>query len=299
MQAKLMQRLHLDHQRMAKILVATEQLAKDMRRAEMRSSLDKLLCVLEYINEYPEQIHHPFEDKLFAHLLACDITPEEREQVEANAARHKEMESQSSALLQGLMRPVKTQKVTELRASLKEFVEVQREHMRFEESTVFPMAERYLPESVWEALDSDYDSRTDPLFDANEARFEAIFGYVVDQPYGTVDEPAPVTAAPRTAEEAVTEASQEMVNEAGLMFEAADKLAAVGWKHMRVMFEDWQESMAKVGSTPPPMLAMDHFARRATHTVQHFMEGAEIWQAEAERLQRQREAASAAVSGRD
>ena len=90
-EAKLMQRLHLDHQRMAQVLAAIEQLARDMRRAQLRPYLDKLLCVLEYVNEYPETIHHPFEDQLFAQLLACNITPEEREQVEGNAARHEEM----------------------------------------------------------------------------------------------------------------------------------------------------------------------------------------------------------------
>ena len=156
MQAKLMQRLHLDHGRMAKVLTATEQLAKDMRRAELRPYLDKLLCVLEYVNEYPEKIHHPFEDKLFEHLLACNITPEERQQVVDNAARHQEMAAQSAALLESISRPLKAQKLTELRAALSDFVNVQREHMRFEESTVFPMAERYLDASVWEALDTDY-----------------------------------------------------------------------------------------------------------------------------------------------
>ena len=286
MTAKILNRLHTDHQRIAKVLHAIEELAADTREHALDEDVDKLICLVEYVAEYPDQIHHPFEDEVFALLLQQDLTAQERTDVDNNVAQHTQLKERTDALMNNLLVPASKQDAPALRQTLAEFIKLQREHIAFEESAVFPLAQLKLDKAQWQALDESYVAGTDPLFDANEERFEAIFNYVVDAPYGEVSghaEKPTIMAPPQEKDTAPIAAARAYAGGVGLASEAIEKLGQIQSNHFTSLMADCQESVRQLATSPPPMVLADHLRRRTTHNYDIAMEMLQIFSAEAER----------------
>lgn len=176
--AGVLERLHDDHRHLAKVLDALEALADGAAPPPER--LDLLRSALEYVAAYPDAVHHPLEDRLFEHLLGADLSAAEREDVNENAARHGDLIAATNRLRSDLqaLRGAGDEAWEGLRSEIRDFVGAQREHMRFEERRVFPLAERKLPARALRELGQDDICRQDPLFDAQIEHFTALYDYV-------------------------------------------------------------------------------------------------------------------------
>jgi nucleotide-binding universal stress UspA family protein len=127
-----------------------------------------LHAMLYYIEQFPERLHHPKEDAwLFAKLRQrtseCDaLIGELEQQHRAGAARVVEMRR----CLQGGDMPA-------FAAHLRDFAQLQREHMRAEETLVLPAASRHLRSEDWREIAQAFGTNGDPRFGTGES-FQAL-----------------------------------------------------------------------------------------------------------------------------
>ncbi len=171
--SKIVERLITDHQRMYNVLNALESAARESRDGEV-SAQDRLFCMVDYLAEYAHDIHHPTEDLAFEELLEKISDPEARSAIEATREQHKTLE----VLTHELLRLVEDEACDELVERLHEYRELQNRHMVFEESRVFPALEATLSADDWRELDHLYEKLHDPLFDAEDKRFAALYQHL-------------------------------------------------------------------------------------------------------------------------
>ena len=108
--------------------------------------------ILEYIQEYPEQVHHPLEDRIFSLVLE---RVDETELIQQMIAEHKELELKTRKLRESL-KLLEGQALSRdaLIEQLSEFLIKQRQHMYIEEKKVHPLIESNLTQDEWEQVQS-------------------------------------------------------------------------------------------------------------------------------------------------
>lgn len=175
-QRSIAERLRTDHYHLHRILIVLDDLAECSPNLS-RSQREVLVAAIDYLAEYPDCVHHPLEDRVFARLLNAEISAEERERVETNAARHVELTA-ATMQLQGDLRSLNggaTDAPQQLGRDLGEYIEAQRRHMTFEERFVFPLAERILDPADWRQIQDEEAAAEDPLFEGRLARYAKLY----------------------------------------------------------------------------------------------------------------------------
>ncbi len=177
--AGVIARLRRDHRRLEQVLERLQALieASDPMPVE---HLDVLLSGIRYIAQYPDAIHHPLEDRLFAHLLNAPLSDAERTAVQTNAAGHQQIMAATRRLLADVeaVRHEAAPPAATLRDSLRDFIDLQRRHMAFEENTIFPLAEARLTAAAVRDIAAAEARDHDPLFDQRDEYFSALYDYV-------------------------------------------------------------------------------------------------------------------------
>ena len=168
----MIDRLLLDHERLHNVLKELARAASDANSGET-SAEDRLVCMVDYLLEYPHRIHHPTEDLVFRRVLGKNLTTAQSEVITQNAAQHRQLEEESESLFAAV--DAASLDLEDVAARIERFCARQSQHMAHEESVVFPLAAELLDEHDWEALEAEYRTLHDPLFDAAESRFEALY----------------------------------------------------------------------------------------------------------------------------
>jgi hemerythrin-like domain-containing protein len=180
--------LKSEHRSISSVLHALKELARMAHDATARPRFQVLRSMLRYIDEYPEQLHHPKEDEyLFARLVAR--APEARPLVEELQAEHEEgarliRELERALLLFEEGWPVRAR---EFRKAVDAYAEFHWKHMRKEEQDLLPLAERYLLPEDWQAIDAAFAANRDPIAGLRERDFQKLFSRIVNlapQPVG-------------------------------------------------------------------------------------------------------------------
>jgi len=181
MQPALLNRLHQDHGRLARILEALESKAAQARSGVRGATLDTLATLVDYIAEYPDAVHHPLEDRVFAELLRKELTDQERRLVADNAGQHEQLTAATRRLVAAIesLLARSDDAGAALQADVDRYVEIQRQHMRHEEELVFPLALARFSDADWDRLAQDDAEAHDPLFDQRLSRFESLYEYAV------------------------------------------------------------------------------------------------------------------------
>lgn len=121
-------------------------------------------AMLYYIREYPEQVHHPKEDRyLFARLRArTDNFDDVLAELEA---QHAEGEARVRDLEHALTRyELKGESAfPELRARVQEYSEFYWKHRSLEEELILPAARRLLTKGDWTEIDAVFGVNRDPF----------------------------------------------------------------------------------------------------------------------------------------
>ena len=172
--------LKSEHRSIAAILHALQELARMAQDAQARPRFQVLRSMLRYIDEYPEKLHHPKEDRyLFARLL--ERAPAARLLVEDLKAEHE----QGAELVRELERtllffeegwPVGAR---EFQQAVEKYAEFHWKHMRKEEQELLPMAERFLTAEDWALIDAAFAANSDPIAGLYERDFEKLFARIV------------------------------------------------------------------------------------------------------------------------
>jgi hemerythrin-like domain-containing protein len=173
--AALLDELHADHRNFAKLLTLLSRQLR-MIREEGFVDMELLLDMVDYIESYPDLVHHPREDLIFTRYLErYDMA---RDAVLALMEQHVELKQLTAALrtaIEGVLHDAPIERDA-FAAQLETFIERQREHLNAEEAEVFPLLDRTLDAQDWQAISAKLNETSDPLFgDQLKQQYEGLY----------------------------------------------------------------------------------------------------------------------------
>jgi hemerythrin-like domain-containing protein len=173
--------LKSEHRSLSAVLHGLKELARMAQDATVRPDFRVFRAMLRYIDEYPEQLHHPKEDKfLFARLAmrskdARALIEDLKSEHEAGARLIRELER--TFLFFEEQWPAGAR---EFRAAVDEYAAFHWAHMRKEEEQLLPLAQRHLLLEDWEAINNAFSSNTDPVAEMQEHDFDTLFSRIAN-----------------------------------------------------------------------------------------------------------------------
>jgi hemerythrin-like domain-containing protein len=183
--------LKTEHRSISAVLHALKELARMAQDATVRPRFQVLRSILRYIDQYPEQLHHPKEDEhLFARLVAR--APQTRLLVEELQAEHEE----GARLIRELERALLFFEegwpagAREFQQQVERYAEFHWQHMRKEEHELLPLAERVLSADDWRAIDRAFAANEDPIAALDQRDYEKLFTRIANlapEPVGLGD----------------------------------------------------------------------------------------------------------------
>ena len=165
--------LRLEHGNMSRLLDWVED---QVRLLETGAAVNHGLLsqAMYYLQNYPDQCHHPKEDLVLEIMARRD--PEAAAAFSDLTMEHKKITNLTMRAAAALNRAgTDAAADLELREALRELTEQYRRHMEMEETVFFPRALEVLNHSDWASVDFELFDRDDPLFDhSQEQRFQIL-----------------------------------------------------------------------------------------------------------------------------
>lgn len=175
----LVQDILHEHRNLSQVLALFE---RELGAFEAGERFDAELwhLILDYLREFPAQVHHPKEDLIYRRLI--DRGGEDAAAVydlEAEHVRLKATLDRLAGLVEAVERDVELPRSLLVEAA-RDFLAFQRSHMVREEESFLPFAESHLEPEDWQAIAAQADKRADPLFDEKQAeRFADLRGAIL------------------------------------------------------------------------------------------------------------------------
>ena len=145
----MLNRLKVEHGQLLRKLNLLELQYLNMCRGKT-PDYSLMQSTIVYIQEYPEQIHHPLEDMIYSILLE---RADDAEFVQELISEHTQLEVVTRELRVSLESlPGSTASNEKLKQQLSDFLVGQRQHIYTEESEVFPLAQSALTKEDWKRL---------------------------------------------------------------------------------------------------------------------------------------------------
>ena len=161
--SRVLTKLARDHANLAILMDLLELEIRSVGAGEI-ADFDLMRDIMVYMTRYPDRVHHPMEDLMFARWLACDESA--RELVESLGREHRGIERKGEALAGILARVVDGAMVSreEIEHRARDYVDFLRHHLRIEDERAFPGAERALGDEDWSAIAEACAGQQDPVF---------------------------------------------------------------------------------------------------------------------------------------
>lgn len=138
--------------------------------------------ILEYSLEYSDLYHHPKEDLIFARLR--ERNPDAINAVNDLEEEHRKLASRTRAFAEAINNICDGAELSRdrVRSMAEDYLQASENHMKMEDETIFPIAEKYLTAEDWEAIAAEAADRDDPLFGPQvEALYQALHEEVARQ----------------------------------------------------------------------------------------------------------------------
>jgi len=164
------QQIHRDHVNLDKVLTVLLEVASNLPEARSEEALSVLNDCVYYIEVFPEQYHHPKEEKVlfpFVRRNRPDLVPildELEDQHEKGSAAISELAN----LLRNLQSDWDANR-SAFEAAARSYVEFQRHHMDIEEREILKPLKASLASADIRSLNSAFGVAVDPLFGDNLA----------------------------------------------------------------------------------------------------------------------------------
>ncbi len=161
--------LQNEHANIVKVLAVLEAELKVFHELG-KLDFDLLFTIIDYIETFPDAVHHPKEERYIFDILA-ERDPEARPLIDELRRQHED-EFKSIAELRAAVESMSMELLmdkSEFEALVTGYVAFVNEHIRQEEMELFPMAEKSLRAEDWEVIDRAFAENEDPLF-AGEAK---------------------------------------------------------------------------------------------------------------------------------
>ena len=178
----VLDRLNSDHKRIEMVLRLIERELGKFDNDDQDENLSAIADALEYIEAYPDKVHHPVEERMFD-LLADKAPSPVQETLAQLRGQHSEITASTSKLKQDIdnvLNDIVTP-IDRIKRHLTDYVNLQRRHMTLERQTIFPFAEAALDNKDWQSLQHRLDAELDPLFDETLVAFETLYDHVVEE----------------------------------------------------------------------------------------------------------------------
>lgn len=168
-----------DHQRFAKLLDLMSAQIAQLQVAE-NPDYDLLRDIFDYMTNYPDRVHHPHEDVIFARVV--ERAPFSYPLVEKLTQQHKSIAKSGARFLVRLQSAldgaILTREAVEQPAL--EYLKLYREHMRLEEEEVFPLCREHLRPEDWQTVAAAFAAEPDPgLPSPSDGRYRALHRQMV------------------------------------------------------------------------------------------------------------------------
>jgi hemerythrin-like domain-containing protein len=171
----IMNRLSLDHKRLAQLLKLFDHLLDRFHEGE-EPDYELMSEMLEYMESYQDTIHHPTEELIFRRALDRGVQRHDVFDVLTN--QHDllpQLNRRFRQSLEGIVHEVVLPR-EEVEAQGRELVNTLRQHLTLEDREAFPIAMACLDASDWEAVEAQAPSAEDPLFGVPDpVRFRSLF----------------------------------------------------------------------------------------------------------------------------
>ncbi|MEO8717259.1 MAG: hemerythrin domain-containing protein [Burkholderiales bacterium] len=168
--------LRAEHRSISAVLSGLRELARMARESSTRPDFAALRAMIFYIDEFPEKLHHPKEDKyLFARLLAR--APQAAALIDRLRGEHVEGARRLRDLERAVLGVEQTwpEGTAQFQAAVDDYAEFQWRHMRCEEQELLPLAERSLMAEDWAAIEAAFAANDDPLAGVGEREYRRLF----------------------------------------------------------------------------------------------------------------------------
>ncbi len=162
-----------EHRAITAVIDAFRHVADEIALGKLTPDYKLLWSVVYYIEEFPETLHHPKEDKvLFPRIRrrsdAIDSTLDDLGRQHANSGAHldtlKTLIGRMEAEIPGAAR--------QLAAKVATYADFHYRHMTLEESVVLPKAVEVLTAQDWEGVAASFAENKDPLQDQSASGSE-------------------------------------------------------------------------------------------------------------------------------
>jgi hemerythrin-like domain-containing protein len=165
----LISRLRSDHRNMAMLL---DSLDAEIDKLTSSGEPDYSLVsdIMLYVTEYPDVVHHPKEDIVYRHLES--LRPDIRSDLERVEKDHRFIEDWGLKLKYDIatLSSGTTPGRDELIAELHDYMEQLREHMYWEETELFSLADELQHYGDWSDVILANNEISDPLFGSQVER---------------------------------------------------------------------------------------------------------------------------------
>jgi hemerythrin-like domain-containing protein len=172
--------LYDEHRSISAVLSGLKELALTARKPGIQPDFAVFRAMIHYIDEFPERLHHPKEDRTLFALLEARA-PEARPLIEELRAEHqlgarlvRELESALLAFEVNGARDVGA-----FDAAVSAYAQFHWDHMRKEEKVLLPLAERHLTAEDWQRVAEAFAGNQDPIADLRERDFENLYRRIV------------------------------------------------------------------------------------------------------------------------
>lgn len=176
----LLDRLDQDHKHLVLLLDLYEKIL-DMFRDGQEPDYELLSELLQFMENYADQIHHPTEELIFDRLRAAG----QHQGVLDVLTRQHEVLSQLTRFFRQSLDGVINSEVfrrDELEVQGRDLVTTLRNHLNLEEAEAFPLARQVLTDEDWAAIQAEVQEKISPIFDETDlARFRALYQHLSTQ----------------------------------------------------------------------------------------------------------------------
>lgn len=172
-----------DEHRYMKLLLDT--LEEHVTAANLANAQNYFLIqdIVRYMHEYPDTVHHPTEDLMFDKLVRRN--PASEPDVARLRREHDWLTDNTASILHLLDRAAETPSVDAAEAVRKgaaEYIQRLRQHIQFEEDSLFPTAIRSLGSQDWHDIELRLASSQDPLFGSAVGRdYRVLYEFFADR----------------------------------------------------------------------------------------------------------------------
>lgn len=168
-----------EHQSLAAILHAVRFMLKEIGAGRLKPDIKLLRGMVDYLEAYPEQQHHPKEDRLLFGRLAAR-TDEGRELLDKLFRQHGGTAERIALLEKALDAFEKNPAdVAGLSAAFDTYAEFYRNHMILEEREILPLLRKHFTADDWAEIDAELAAMGNNMGSLPGEDFAAIFSKLV------------------------------------------------------------------------------------------------------------------------